>query len=162
MNYFELFGFEVFPRISQSLLSKKYISLQRESHPDFFTRETGSEQDEALDKSADINKAYKIFKNPDDTLAYFLQVKGIIVPGEKFELPSDFLMEMMDLNESISDSPENGKKAAAAFQVGLGEEMEYNIASLSQDGENLSVLEELKSLYYRKKYLNRILDRLAD
>jgi len=162
MNYFELFGFEVSPRINAAQLSRKYILLQRDSHPDFFTRETGDEQEEALDKSADINKAYKIFSNSDETLAYFLQVKGILVSGEKFELPSGFLMEMMELNERISEAPEEGKRAAAELAEGLEAEEEENILLLRGDADNRSALNRLKSLYYRKKYLNRILDRLAD
>lgn len=162
MNYFELFGLDVFPVINPSELAKKFISLQRESHPDFFTGEAADEREQALDKSAEINKAYKIFKNPDETLAYFLKVKGIILPAEKFELPPDFLMEMMELNESISDAPGEGRTAAADFEQSLEAEMEKNISVLSNDNENTDALRELKSLYYRKKYLNRILERLGD
>lgn len=162
MNYYELFGIPVTPVVDQALLSKKYISLQRESHPDFFTKELEVDQEQALDKSADINKAYKTFKDPDASLAYFLQVKGVIEPDEKYELPPDFLMEMMDLNENLSDNPVAGRRDAENFKMELLSEQEEYLKALTSNADNLKTFQAMKSLFYRKKYLNRILERLDD
>lgn len=162
MNYYELFNLPVSPVVDQLQLSKIYFTLQRQSHPDFFTKELEDDQELALDKSAHINKAYKIFKNPDACLGYFLQVKGIIEPGEKYELPPDFLMEMMDLNENLTDNPEAGIKDAESFEKELILEQENYVSALHTDAGNHQTLLAMKSLYYRKKYLNRILERLAD
>jgi len=162
MNYYELFNLPLSPVIDQAQLAKKYVALQRESHPDFFTKEMDDEREQALEKSADINKAYKIFKNPDASLAYYLQVKGVIVPGEKYELPPAFLMEMMELNESLTDNPAEGKAEAGRFEKELKTEQEKYIVQLNSGEADKHVMESVKSLYYRKKYLNRILERLAD
>lgn len=162
MNYFELFGFEVSPVIDTRLLTQRYISLQREAHPDFYTQELTDQQEMAMNKSADINKAYKIFKHEDETLAYFLKVKSVLAEGEKFELPPDFLMEMMEINEALTDEPENGRALAEEFQKHLQEAIQKQVKGWEQDKENAKLLDNLKSLYFRKKYLNRILDRLGD
>lgn len=162
MNYFELFGFEVSPVIDASLLTKRYITLQRDAHPDFYTQELHDEQESAMNRSADINKAYKIFKNADETLAYFLKVMSVLEEGEKFELPPDFLMEMMDINEALTDEPGKGKQLAEEFQQTLNEEIQKLVQDWELDKGNVKLLGNLKSLYFRKKYLNRILDRLGD
>ncbi len=162
MNYFELFGFGISPVIDPSLVTKRYIALQREAHPDFYTQELREDQESAMNRSAEINKAYKTFKDPDETLAYFLKQCSVLKEGEKFELSPDFLMEMMEINEMLTDDPEKGGAAAKEFQQSLNEDIKMKIRSWEDDRENSELLNDLKSLYFRKKYLNRILDRLGD
>ncbi|RYF88553.1 MAG: Fe-S protein assembly co-chaperone HscB, partial [Chitinophagaceae bacterium] len=103
MNYFELFGFEVAPKVDKSLVAKKYFALQRDHHPDFFTQAHEDEQANSLEQSSHINKAFAIFQDADKTLEYFLQEQGIIQTDEKYTLPPDFLMEMMELNETLDE-----------------------------------------------------------
>lgn len=160
MNYFELFSVPVGPSVDRAVISRNYISLQKEFHPDFFTGSSQSEQEMVLEKSADINRAYKIFQNPDRTIEYFLRYSGLITPDEKMELPTDFLMEMMELNEELSDKPEKALNSIESFQSKLDEEAKVitdNYWTGMADGESLH---KLKLNYYKKKYLNRILERL--
>src|SRR5688572_17497481 len=103
MNYFELFEIPVSPKVDRSLLATKYFSLQKKYHPDFYTSATDEEKEEVLKISADINKAFNTFKDPDLTIEYFLRLNNHLATDEKYELPKDFLMEMMELNEAISE-----------------------------------------------------------
>ena len=64
MNYFELFGLPISLKVDTSSLAKKYFELQREFHPDFYTQSDETEQQDALEKSAEINKGLKILQNP--------------------------------------------------------------------------------------------------
>ena len=50
-----------------------------------------------------INKGFKILKDPDKTIKYVLEIKGLLQEEEKYELPPDFLTEMMELNERLMD-----------------------------------------------------------
>ncbi len=162
MNYFELFGFEVAPRIDKGQVAKKYFALQKTNHPDFFTRSTESEQEAALEHSADINKAFAVFQDADKTLEYFLQLKGIIQTDEKYQLPPEFLMEMMELNETL---PEKDGVRLAAEMAGIESPLLKEIEPLlSLDPAQLDseAYEKLKAYYYKKKYLKRILARLGD
>ncbi len=162
MNYFELFGFPVSPRVDKTLVSQKYFALQKINHPDFFTQSTEAEKEDALQQSAAINKAFTIFQNDEKTIEYFLQEKGVIQTDEKYQLPPDFLMEMMELNETLPEK--DGVTLAAEMadiERPLLEEIEPILEKSSTDMDN-NELEKLKAYYYKKKYLKRILDRLGD
>lgn len=162
MNYFELFDIPSSPVVEQSLLAKKYFELQRKYHPDFYSQATENEKEEALDLSADINNAYTIFQNSEKTLEYFLQLSGTIEPGEKYELPPDFLIEMMELNEGhTEDDNESTSKLVDDYLGKLSNEIDP-IIKKCKEGHKDEDLQKLKAWYYKKKYLKRILDRLGD
>ncbi|MEO7264752.1 MAG: DnaJ domain-containing protein, partial [Ferruginibacter sp.] len=78
MNYFELYGIPAKPVADHTYVNKKYLELQLQFHPDFFTQEDEHIREEALEKSAAINKAYAIFRNREKTIAYFLETQGLI------------------------------------------------------------------------------------
>ena len=162
MNYFELFGFPVSPRVDKTLVSQKYFELQKINHPDFFTQATEAEKEDALQQSAAINKAFTIFQNDEKTIEYFLQEQGVIQTDEKYQLPPDFLMEMMELNETLTEK--DGVTLAeemADIERPLLEEIKPILEKSATDMDD-SELEKLKAYYYKKKYLKRILARLGD
>ena len=125
MNYFELFGLNEAPIVDRNIIAKKYIELQKKFHPDFHTNENEADKEFAMEQSAAINKAYNIFKYKDNTIEYFLKMKGIIFADEKFSLPPEFLMEMMELNEGFEDN-KNIEKEIKGFE----DDLEKQIASL--------------------------------
>ena len=162
MNYFELFGLKEAPVADKTELARKYFELQKKFHPDFYTNEIETEQENATLQSAEINKAFNIFRNPDKTIEYFLQLRGIIKTEEKYNLPPDFLMEMMELNESFEDNNiADIQNNIAAFEKKL-----YDAVKPVLDSEtalqNDDSLQQLKAYFYKKKYLKRILERLDD
>ena len=63
-NPFELFGLPVQFQIDQALLSERYLNLQKELHPDNFANHSAAEQRLAIEKSADVNQALQILKDP--------------------------------------------------------------------------------------------------
>ncbi len=163
MNYFELFDLPVSLQVDRSALSKKYFELQKQFHPDFFTQEDEAEQKDALEKSSMANKALKVLQQPDLTIQYLLQLKGLLEENEKYALPPDFLMEMMELNEKLTEvDPETFRQEVAALETeqydavkGIVEN--YNDATITTDQ-----LLKIKEYYFKKKYLHRILDRIDD
>lgn len=162
MNYFELFGLPVAPTIDKSRLSKTYFELQKKFHPDFFSGSDENEKDDMLQQSATVNKAYKTFQDPERTIEYFLQVTGLIVPDEKYSLPADFLMEMMEINEGLIENEQESMKAVDSFEEKLKDDVKPILENYSAGNVDGADMEKLKSYYYRRKYLKRILDRLAD
>ena len=161
MNYFELFDLKVAPVVDRNNISKKYIELQKKFHPDFYTKENEADKEFAMEQSADINKGYKIFSNKDNTIEYFLKLKGVIAADEKFTLPTDFLMEMMELNEGFDDN-KNIEKQIEQFENELEESISILLVPETKIELNQKQLQDLKMYYYKKKYLKRILDRLDD
>lgn len=160
MNYFDLFNFKMAPVIDKTHVAKKYFELQKQYHPDFYTQATEAEKEEALEISSQINKAFRIFKDEDQTLEYFLLQTGTITADEKFKLPPDFLMEMMEINEAIGDQENEEVKNQINDFI---EELNKPVASIldkESTAPTTEDLEKLKIYYFKKKYLHRILDRL--
>lgn len=156
MNYFELFELPVSLEIDQGKLAQKYFELQKKYHPDFFTQATEHEQDEALEISSQLNKALKVFKNREETIKYVLQLRGFLEEEEKYQLPPDFLMEMMELNEELSD---DSPAQVAAIEQELYSSIQTVIENYNDKAATMADLLKLKEYYYKKKYLQRILDR---
>lgn len=162
MNYYELFELPVKAVADKTYVFKKYIELQKKFHPDFFTNENEADKENALERSAAINKAHNIFSNKEKTIEYFLQQKGIISPDEKYNLPPEFLMEMIDLNEAIDEKNAATENKIISFENELYAEIAGLLINEKETELNEHELLKLKAYYYKKKYLKRILDRIND
>ena len=87
-----------------------------------------------------------------------LKIKNLLQEEEKYPLPPDFLMEVMELNENLSD----GSAAAIAdFEKDIHSEVSGIIKNYNDSTTSTADLLKLKEYYYKKKYLQRILDRIA-
>ncbi len=164
MNYFELFEIPVAFSVDQQELSRKYFQLQKKFHPDFHSQADGGEQEEMLQQSSLINKAYKTFKDPDATIKYLLELKGLIAEDEKYEIPPDFLMEMMELNEDLAEDDvlkqEEAKTKIATMQQNFYQQVQSIIEEYDDYRANEAQMLQVKEYYFKKKYLNRIYERL--
>ncbi len=168
-NYFELYGIpESFtPDVAQ--VKRKFYELSRTFHPDRVAQANDETQADALRNSALNNKAYKVLTDSYSTMAYVLQLNGVLEEEEKYSLPPAFLMEMMDLNELVNDyeaTPDNQvlkEQTYKALQDQM-EEWESAVAPLlnkiANQGKSAELLGAVKDFYFRKKYLLRIKERL--
>ncbi len=164
MNYFELFEMPLSLQVDAKELSSKYIEMQRRFHPDFFSKSDADEQEEMLQKSSMINTGYKLLSNPDETLKYVLEIKGLLIENEKYDLPPDFLMEMMEINETLAD-PEDSEIEEMETKINQMQNQLYQsiqniVENYIDDRTTDEQLLLVKDYYYKKKYLNRILERL--
>jgi len=169
VNYFELYDIPVSFAPDAAVVKKKFYELSRKYHPDRYTLAGADEQAEALRMAALNNDAYKTLQSTDATMAYILKINELLEDEEKYNLPPDFLMEMMDLNESISEyemDPENETYKNDAHNM-MNAQMEAwtaDVAPLLQQYEagntSKELLLQVKDYYFRKKYLLRILERI--
>lgn len=169
VNYFELYDIPVSFAPDAAVVKKKFYELSRRYHPDRFTLAGDAERAEALRMAALNNDAYKVLQNADATMAYILKMNELLEDEEKYSLPPAFLMEMMDLNESISDyemEPDNESlktQATQALQEQLNnwnEGIQPLTAAYEGDNASKELLLQIKDYYFRKKYLLRILERI--
>ena len=168
MDYFKIYEIPVSFKIDSSLLKKKFYQLSRAYHPDFFTDASATEQEVVLEKSSLINNAFLILNNPDLLMEYILTEKKIITADEKFQLPNHFLMQVMEVNEKLLEakmendvnSIENIKAEIEQLQQAIFEPVKKNIENYQEDSTNQEELLQIKSYYYQKKYLKRILESL--
>ena len=159
MNYFELFDIPISIKVDNSKLAKKYFELQKKYHPDFYTQSDAAEQEDVLQKSSEINKALKILKNKQLTIKYVLGLKGLLQEEEKYQLPPDFLMDVMELNENLTD---NSVTTIQAFEEEIYAGVEMIILGYDDTQISTEDLLKIKEYYFKQKYLQRILDRLDD
>jgi molecular chaperone HscB len=177
MNYFELFEIPVQLKVDSKQLAVKFFELSKKYHPDYYVREDAGSQAEALERSALLNKAFRTFQNPDETIKYVLQLKNLLEEEEKYQLPPDFLMEVLEINEQLMDagaSSESGVRSSEPGEVEQGEETKRlrtavdslqieiyepvkDIIENYQEGVTTEKeLLQVKEYYYKKKYLDRI------
>lgn len=169
MNYFDFYEIEEKFFIDEEALKQKFYALSKKYHPDFHASKSEEEQDRLLELSSINNQAYKALQNFNSRLEHILFNKGVLITDEKYALAPEFLMEMMEINESIMDlsmDPDVAKIQSLKSNV---EAMDDDInkglhtAAKSYDDDiesrDTSVL-KIKDLYYRRKYLQRILESL--
>ncbi len=164
MNYFELFEIPVSLQVDKKYLQDKYFELQKKHHPDFFSNESEEEQAHVLEISSMINKALKTFKNDDETIKYVLQLKQLLEEEEKYQLPPEFLAEMMELNEDLMEvddsSLEETETKISQLEKHLYDKVQNIVEYYNEDNTTNEQLLLVKDYYFKKKYLKRILERL--
>ena len=168
-NHFLLYQLPVSFHPDQAVVKARYYELSRQYHPDRFAGADNTKKLEVLTIAAQNNEAWKALSNPDRTMAYVLQLNGLLEPEEKYTLPPAFLMEMMDLNEAISeyemDPADTGLRQRSA------DELDTQLSSWQAAAEKLTarydagehentLLMQIKDMYFRKKYLLRIQERM--
>ena len=165
MNHFDLYGLPVSLQPDEKQVKQKFYELSRKYHPDFFTGASEEEQANALELSSQVNRAYKIFQNKDETIKYVLQQKGLLAEEEKYELPPSFLMEMLELSEQMMEAKTDDDKEAMApvqkqinnIQTDIYEPVKRHIENYKEGVTTEEELLQVKDYYYKKKYLTRIL-----
>lgn len=167
MNYYEFYNFQPKFFIDEEMLKKQFYQYSKDFHPDFHALKSEEEQQKMLELSTLNNKAYFVLKSLNTRLEYLLKSTHVLVEEEKYALPPNFLMEMMDFNEEIMElefEPNPAKVEALTQQEkAMQKALETEIEALAHQYDNTSdesILLKIKDLWYRKKYLLRIRDSL--
>ena len=133
LNHFDILGIKPSPIINATELKRAFITKQRLVHPD-----TG----DITDTSQELNAAYEILKTEDGPVKSFLLLHIAEDALNKNVLPSDFLMEMMELSDIIEESKlsevGDDKKQADEILMRLKDDLEIEKHKLFS---NLTVLE---------------------
>ncbi|GAB2688346.1 hypothetical protein GCM10027037_08550 [Mucilaginibacter koreensis] len=167
INYFEFYNIPESFNIDQAALKKMFYQYSKKYHPDFYANESEEKQSEILELSTINNKAYHTLSNPGKLLEYVLKSHDLVNEGAKPQLPADFLMEMMDINErlmEVDDAEQLGQISAEVMAV--ENDLQSQLSALTADYEQLddkakeSRLNEVANIYYRQKYLLRIRESL--
>ena len=163
MNYFELFGLPIAFKADTTQLRTAFMNIQRASHPDKFAQGTEMEQELALEQSAMANKGFSLLSNAEKILPYVLEITGHIQPDEKYNLAADFLMEMMELNEAWMDADDENSKQSILSQINtlkndIFSPIQAHLEAASIVDIPQEAMLQIKDYYYKKKYLDRILE----
>ena len=169
MNYFEFYDIPVSLTIDATHLKKIYIEKSKLYHPDFHTMHSEAEQSDNLDLSTLNNQAFKTLSKENLLIPYVFSIFDIDYGSGKDDFPQDFLIEMMDINEKLMDLEmdedtaqiEELKKEVLQIKSSLSEQLDSKKSKFDHAEDKKSLLEEIKELFLKAKYVQRIEDRLA-
>ena len=125
-DYFAFFGLLRKLTIDLVDLEQRFNSLSWKLHPDNFVRASEDERQLSLDRSSQLNDAYRTLQNPVGRVEYLLGLAGMRKEGQKKQqAPPELLEEVFELNESLDelrDARESG--GGAAEMAGLRAKLE--------------------------------------
>ncbi|MFZ7239590.1 Fe-S protein assembly co-chaperone HscB [Avibacterium avium] len=169
-NPFALFDLPVAFSLDLDLLNNRYLALQKSLHPDNFAHRSTQEQRLAMQKSAEVNDALQILKDPiaraDCIIALHL---GNQNGEEKTNHDMAFLMQQMQWREALEDiEQQKDSDALMQFSDQISAQQQeilsqLNTALSTQDWVTAQMLTD--RLRFIKKLLlevERIEDNLMD
>ena len=167
MNYFEFFEIPVSFFPDEADLRQRYLKNSKLYHPDFHTLAPAAQQSEVLEKSTLNNQAYLTLADFEKRLKYILELKGVLEEN-KNELPNEFLMEMMDINEAIMELEFDFDEAVYRDALAKAADIENELLTAVKpamesyvDGtSSIASLDIVKDFFLKKRYLMRIKENL--
>lgn len=167
MNYFEFFDLQAAYTIDLSALRRAYYTKSRLYHPDHNSVRNEEGQDfEFL--SAFNNQAYETLMDPTRRLHYILQTE--FDPGNEpnVNLSQEFLIEMMELHESLNESMTAGDQKAIDHCLMQISKMELEaeksadpfIRSFDSGERSEDLHQGLLDYYFKLKYFKRFKDQI--
>lgn len=164
-NYFEHFDIPIAHEVDLDLLRKKYYQKSREFHPDI-----NSNKPDLDFQTAFTNQAYKTLLNPLSRLKYIIELISGPIQEHTPALPQDFLIQMMELHESIFEAKELGdtKQLDRLMEdLRLAESNALQTINpifkdFDQGNHNSDLLNHMKFYYYKLKYFIRLREHISN
>jgi molecular chaperone HscB len=125
-DYFAFFGLPQKLTIDLPSLEQRFHSLSWKLHPDHFARTSEAERQLSLDRSSELNDAYRSLRDPIARVEYLLGLASMRKEGQKKQqAPPELLEEVFELNESLDELREARQSGGSASQMaGLRNKLE--------------------------------------
>ena len=165
-DYFSFFALPRKLNIDAAALEREFYALSRKLHPDLYARASANEQTWSLEKTSQLNDAYRTLRDPIARTQYLLQLEGVQLEeqskaatdrarqtGEekKQVVPPELLEEVFDLNMQLQE---------LRISKQMGERDEDVVRSLEQVRDNFQ--QRLDSLGHELKQYWNEWDALID
>ena len=118
VDYFAFFGLPYKLKLDTAQLERDFYALSRKLHPDINDTANTSEQDRILEKTSQLNDAYRTLKDPVSRTEYLLRLQGVQLEeqskaatdearksgaAKKQVVPRDLLEEVFELNMQLEE-----------------------------------------------------------
>jgi molecular chaperone HscB len=104
-NHFELFGLTPAYALDLDHLDRAYRDIQSKVHPDRFAQAGDAERRASMQMTTQVNEAYRTLKSPVRRASHLLELNGVDTGFEtNTAMPSEFLMEQMELREKLEET----------------------------------------------------------
>ncbi len=123
-DYFTFFGLPRKLNLDVGELEREFHRLSRKLHPDLYVISGGPEREWSLEKSSQLNDAYRTLRDPIARTAYLLKLEGVQLEEQskaatdkaretgqekKQVVPPDLLEEVFELNLQLEEFRANKK-----------------------------------------------------
>lgn len=105
-DYFSFLGLPRRLHVDPAELERRFRSLSRQFHPDFFYNAAPAERRASLERSSYLNDAYRTLRQPIARVEYLLQLEGLAARGPEEaakQVPPALLEEVFALNEELDE-----------------------------------------------------------
>lgn len=103
-DYFAFFGLPQKLRIDPAELEQRFHRLSWKLHPDNFVGTSESERALSLERSSQLNDAYRMLRDPIARVEYLLAREGVRKEGRtRQQAPPELLEEVFELNEGLDE-----------------------------------------------------------
>ena len=191
-DYFAFFALPQMLQIDESALEQRFHQLSWKLHPDNFVKASEYERNLALERSSELNDAYRMLRDPISRVEYLLLRAGVRKEGTtKQQAPPELLEEVFELNESLDELREaksEGLPAEAGgdltalraklaeaqqnFQQKLAEvdaelnavfaEWDQTLAQPDGDAARKAVMAKLNDLLNRRSYIRNLVRNVGE
>jgi len=178
LDYFALFEMPKKLWIEMDGLEQKFLQLSWKLHPDNFVNATEMERELSLQRSSELNDAYRTLRDPVGRVEYLLGIEGERKEGEKKQqAPPELLEEVFELNESLDElreAKESGgdltalrvslEAARGNFQEKLvevdgqlqSEARDWDAALTADSAARKKIMARLNELLNRRSYIRNL------
>jgi molecular chaperone HscB len=142
-------------------VERAHRELSRTLHPDRFVGAGQRERTLSLAKAVEVNEAWRIVRDPIRRAEALLRLEGVVVgEGGEPRPESEFLMEMLELREALSDAKRERNLAAVRRMAGDIEarvrDVERAMAMGFARGERESLVGKLGELRFYRRFLDEV------
>jgi molecular chaperone HscB len=120
VDYFAFFGMPRKLQLDSEALEQRFHQLSWKLHPDNFVRAGEFERNLSLERSSELNDAYRTLREPVARVEYLLGLAGLRKEGAaKQQAPPELLEEVFELNESLDELRQASAAGAGADLASL-------------------------------------------
>ena len=171
-DYFAYLGIPRAYHLDLDRLSEVLRDKSRKFHPDRFARAEPRERTHSLQHTTLLNDAVRTLRDPKARAEYLLGLHGLKAgknDRERAKMDPSFLMEMMEVRESLADAKSAGNQAALAkigaeAKAGRDELMgqaEAKFAAWEKAPENAAPLRDVVGILDKVRYFEQIVAEAA-
>jgi molecular chaperone HscB len=104
VDYFGFFGLPLKLELDADDLERRFLQLSWKLHPDNFAGASEFERNLSLERSSQLNDAYRTLREPLSRVEYLLALAGMRKEGQqKQQAPPELLEEVFELNEWLDE-----------------------------------------------------------
>jgi len=169
VDYFTFFGLPYKLNLDTAQLERDFYALSRKLHPDINAKANSSEQAWSLEKTSQLNDAYRTLKDPVSRTEYLLRLQGVQLEeqskaatdaarqsgtAKKQVVPPDLLEKVFELNMQLEELRMDKKIGESDPAL----EQELHDAKRSLTAKQNAMLDELAAVW---SPWDALVDRMA-